>query len=62
MRLLLLKQDEITYLEGELIRQDQEDGKNEKNLWLGVRRMDKNEERTQIIQRLKAKLNSYGKF
>jgi hypothetical protein len=62
MRLLLLKQDEVTGLEGELTRQDYNDDKNEKNLWPGVRGMDRNEERTKIIQRLEAELNAYSKF
>lgn len=57
MRLLLLKQDEITILEESL---DKIDSKEERELFLGCARRDNNSERQQIIRQLTTALAEYG--
>jgi hypothetical protein len=57
MRLLLLKQDEISILEESLDRID----KNEDcELFLGCSRRDRNEERRDVLQQLKVAMAEYG--
>ena len=59
MRLLLIKQDEISILEKQL---DRTDVKESKELFLGNCRRDGNSERKQIVRRLETCLAEYGKF
>ena len=58
MRLLLLKQDEISELEKQLDNVDEEEPK---ELFLGNRRRDCNIQRKQIVGRLESCLAEYGK-
>lgn len=57
MRLLLLKQDEITLLEAAL---DNSDNEETRPLFLGNARRDANPDRKQIIQKLTTALAEYG--
>lgn len=58
MRLLLLKQDEISVMEEEL---DGIDLREQRSLFLGCARRDTNAERKVVLQNLKASLSEYGK-
>ena len=58
MRLLLLKQDEITLLEDEL---DRIDCNENKELFLVSSRRDRNPERKHTVESLEAKLAEYGR-
>ncbi|KAI4194486.1 MAG: hypothetical protein LQ350_007737 [Teloschistes chrysophthalmus] len=55
-RLLLIKQDELSLLEGQL---DEIDAREDKDLFLGNRRRDKNSERKEILSKLEQNLASY---
>lgn len=57
MRLLLLKQDEITVLEDSL---DSIDSQEDRVLFLGCARRDVNQERKQLIGKLTRALADYG--
>ena len=59
MRLLLLKQDKVAQLEDEL---NEVDNAEEKELFLGSSRRDRNTRRKDILERLDAALNDYGKI
>lgn len=58
MRLLLLKQDEITVLEESL---DRLDSAEDHELFLGCLRHDANAERRQVISALNSAMSAYGK-
>jgi hypothetical protein len=58
MRLLLLKQDEISVLEERL---DDLDSREDRELFLGSIRRDVNPERRQLIQVMQRELEEYGK-
>jgi hypothetical protein len=58
MRLLLLKQDEISVLEERLDRIDDEEGREFR--W-GCSRYDDNDERLRVVERLQSSLAEYGK-
>jgi hypothetical protein len=57
MRLLLLKQDEMSVLEERL---DELDEKEDRELFLGSIRRDINSERRQLVQDLQGRLEEYG--
>lgn len=57
MRLLLLKQDEMSVLEDRL---DDLDAKEDRELFLGSIRRDTNSERSQLVQDLQGRLEEYG--
>ena len=59
MRLILYKQDEISLLESEL---NAIDNAEDRPLFLGARRRDRNEGRKMKLQDLDAALIEYGKF
>jgi hypothetical protein len=56
-RLLLLKQDRLSMLERQL---DEVDQAEPAPLFLGMSRLDRNEERRNIISQLEASLTNYG--
>lgn len=56
-RLLLLKQDEVCFLENQLDRIDQEETH---ELFLGNSRRDKNTKRKEIMMKVDVSLSSYG--
>lgn len=56
-RLLLSKQDELSLLEGQL---DEVDAHEDKDLFLGNIRRDRNTERKELLIKLEQKLASYG--
>lgn len=56
-RLLLLKQDEICFLESQLDRIDQDETR---ELFLGNSRRDRNTKREEILMKLDVALSSYG--
>lgn len=58
-RLLLIKQDVLSVLEGQL---DQIDAHEDRELFLGNRRRDKNLEREEVLLKLEQNLASYGIF
>ena len=57
-RLLLLKQDKLAALEGELDRIDQEE---QHLLFLGRSRSDRNAERAAVLSEIETRLKDYGK-
>jgi hypothetical protein len=59
MRLLLLKQDQISMLEESLDRTDKDEAC---ELFLGCRRRDGNDERRQILEKLETALHEYGDY
>lgn len=58
MRLLLLKQDEVTLLEEAL---DKIDANEDHEFFLGCSRMDRNAARQDVLRNLKTALQEYGK-
>lgn len=59
MRLLLLKQDELSQLEEQLENIDAEDEKS-CPAFLGNRREDENEERKEVLKKIDSALRDYG--
>lgn len=57
MRLLLLKQDEISVLEEKLDQIDEAEGR---ALLLGCSRLDENDERRLVVKKLHSSLAEYG--